>query len=94
MAQYIALLFVDGVQPLSLADCLHGCPVDAYKKDPVTGIVLHSTEACIGCQYCVWNCPYSVPQFNAERGVVGKCDMCHGRLTTGLEPACVKRRHR
>jgi formate dehydrogenase iron-sulfur subunit len=63
--------------------------VDAYKKDPVTGIVLHSAEACIGCQYCVWNCPYSVPQFNAERGVVGKCDMCHGRLTSGLEPACV-----
>src|SRR5215469_4543985 len=70
------------------ADCLHGCPVDAYKKDPATGIVLHSAEACIGCQYCVWNCPYSVPQFNAERGVVGKCDMCHGRLSTGLEPAC------
>ena len=71
------------------ADCLRGCPVDAYKKDPVTGIVLHSAEACIGCQYCVWNCPYSVPQFNPERGVVGKCDMCHGRLTSGLEPACV-----
>jgi len=71
------------------ADCLKGCPVDAFKKDPVTGIVLHSAEACIGCQYCVWNCPYSVPQFNPERGVVGKCDMCHGRLTTGLEPACV-----
>jgi DMSO reductase iron-sulfur subunit len=71
------------------ADCLRGCPVDAYKKDPVTGIVMHSAEACIGCQYCVWNCPYSVPQFNPERGVVGKCDMCHGRLTSGLEPACV-----
>ncbi len=71
------------------ADCLRGCPVDAYTKDPVTGIVLHSAEACIGCQYCVWNCPYSVPQFNAERGVVGKCDMCRGRLMDGLEPACV-----
>ena len=71
------------------ADCLKGCPVNAYKKDPATGIVLHSAEACIGCQYCVWNCPYSVPQFNPERGVVGKCDMCHGRLTDGLEPACV-----
>lgn len=71
------------------AECLKGCPVEAYTKDPVTGIVLHSATACIGCQYCVWNCPYSVPQFNAERGVVGKCDMCHGRLTDGLEPACV-----
>lgn len=71
------------------AECLKGCPVEAYTKDPRTGIVLHSSEACIGCQYCVWNCPYSVPQFNAERGVVGKCDMCHDRLTEGLEPACV-----
>lgn len=71
------------------ADCVRGCPVDAYTKDPVTGIVLHSADACIGCQYCVWNCPYSVPQFNPERGVVGKCDMCHGRLVDGLEPACV-----
>jgi DMSO reductase iron-sulfur subunit len=71
------------------AECLKGCPVEAYTKDPATGIVLHSADACIGCQYCVWNCPYSVPQFNEERGVVGKCDMCHGRLTDGLEPACV-----
>ncbi len=71
------------------ADCVKGCPVEAYTKDPVTGIVLHSADACIGCQYCVWNCPYSVPQFNAARGVVGKCDMCHNRLTDGLEPACV-----
>ena len=71
------------------AECVKGCPVDAYTKDPVTGIVLHSADACIGCQYCVWNCPYSVPQFNPERGVVGKCDMCKGRLEDGFEPACV-----
>jgi DMSO reductase iron-sulfur subunit len=71
------------------AECVKGCPVDAYTKDPVTGIVLHSADACIGCQYCVWNCPYSVPQFNQERGVVGKCDMCKGRLEDGREPACV-----
>lgn len=71
------------------ADCLRGCPVNAYTKDPLTGIVLHSASACIGCQYCVWNCPYSVPQFNEERGVVGKCDMCRDRLLDGREPACV-----
>jgi DMSO reductase iron-sulfur subunit len=69
--------------------CLIGCPVDAYKKDPVTGIVQHNPETCIGCQYCTWNCSYGVPQYNPERGVVGKCDMCYGRLTDGREPACV-----
>ena len=58
--------------------CMTGCPVDAYSKDPVTGIVRHSADACIGCQYCTWNCSYGVPQYNPERGVVGKCDMCYG----------------
>jgi DMSO reductase iron-sulfur subunit len=69
--------------------CLAGCPVDAYTKDPATGIVSHSADACIGCQYCTWNCSYGVPQYNADRGVVGKCDMCRGRLEDGAAPACV-----
>ena len=69
--------------------CMSGCPTGAYAKDAKTGIVLHDADICIGCEYCIWNCPYSVPAFNAERGVVGKCDMCHGRLTAGDSPACV-----
>jgi len=31
--------------------CLIGCPVEAYTKDPKTGVVLHSADTCIGCQY-------------------------------------------
>ena len=69
--------------------CMTGCPTRAYTKDERTGIVLHDTEACIGCEYCIWNCPYSVPSFNEERGVVSKCDMCHERLADGDAPACV-----
>lgn len=70
--------------------CLDGCPVQAYEKDPVTGIVRHLDDQCIGCQYCVLKCPYEVPQYNAARGIVRKCDMCHGRLSAGEAPACVQ----
>ncbi|MBI2340697.1 MAG: dimethyl sulfoxide reductase anchor subunit [Deltaproteobacteria bacterium] len=70
--------------------CLTGCPVDAYTKDEKTGIVRMKEDACIGCQYCTWNCPYGAPQFNKERGMVTKCDMCHGRIEQGQNPACVE----
>ncbi len=69
--------------------CLIGCPVEAYSKDGITGIVDLDSDLCIGCQYCTWNCSYGVPQYNPERGIVGKCDMCHDRLDQGSMPACV-----
>lgn len=70
--------------------CLAGCPVDAYEKDPVTGIVVHLDDQCIGCGYCTLTCPYEVPRFNPSRGIVRKCDMCRGRLEVGEAPACVQ----
>lgn len=70
--------------------CLNGCPVEAYTKIQETGIVEHNPDICIGCQYCTWNCSYGVPQYNPERGTVGKCDMCHQRLSDGDAPACVE----
>ena len=70
--------------------CLAGCPVKAYEKDPVTGIVRHLDDQCIGCQYCVFTCPYEVPRFNQSKGIVRKCDMCADRLEVGEAPACVQ----
>jgi DMSO reductase iron-sulfur subunit len=68
--------------------CLEGCPTKAYEKLP-NGVVQHHADECIGCQYCTWNCPYSVPVFQPDRKIVTKCDMCLPRLEAGHTPACV-----
>ncbi|MCF7762900.1 MAG: dimethyl sulfoxide reductase anchor subunit [Verrucomicrobia bacterium] len=70
--------------------CLNGCPVLAYEKDPLTGIVRHLDDQCIGCQYCVMKCPYDVPKYSDRMGIVRKCDMCQQRLGDGEAPACVQ----
>jgi formate dehydrogenase iron-sulfur subunit len=68
--------------------CMIGCPTEAYVK-LTNGIVQHLADECIGCQYCTWNCPYSVPVFHAARKIVSKCDMCKPRLDAGFTSACV-----
>ncbi len=70
--------------------CLSGCPVNAYEKDPLTGIVKHLDDQCFGCQYCTLACPYDVPKYHAAKGIVRKCDMCSSRLAVGEPPACAQ----
>ena len=70
-------------------ECLKGCPTNAYIKLE-NGIVFHDDPNCIGCQYCTWNCPYEVPVFNPDRGIVTKCHMCVDRLEANQTPACVQ----
>jgi DMSO reductase iron-sulfur subunit len=70
-------------------ECLKGCPTNSYIKFE-NGIVYHDDDVCIGCQYCTWNCPYEVPIFNPDRGIVTKCHMCHEKLDEGQTPACVQ----
>ncbi len=70
--------------------CMKGCPVKAYEKDAVTGIVKHLDDQCIGCQYCMLMCPYDAPKYSPSRGIVRKCDMCSDRLAVDEAPACVQ----
>ena len=70
--------------------CMLGCPVNAYEKDAVTGIVAHLDDQCIGCKYCMFMCPYDVPSYSESKGIVRKCNMCADRLQVGEAPACVQ----
>ena len=78
------------------AGCVSVCPVNAMRKDPETGVVTHHPEACIGCRYCVYACPYNVPKFDFDGpfGQIRKCQFCNQagveRLDRGLLPGCVE----
>lgn len=72
--------------------CVSACPVSAMKKDPVTGIVSHDKDACIGCRYCVAACPFRVPRFTYDRAFpqISKCQLCRHRMADGKYSACAE----
>ena len=70
------------------APCMDNCPALAYSRSPITGAILHSPDACIGCKYCTWNCPYDAPKYNPISGIINKCNLCESRLTDNQKPAC------
>lgn len=71
------------------APCLKQCPTTSIRRDPQTGAVLIDEDKCIGCGYCIWNCPYEAPVYNPVKRTMEKCHFCNDRLHEGLEPACV-----
>ena len=68
--------------------CAGVCPTDAYTVRP-DGIVLIDASKCMGCGYCAWACPYGAPQYDAEHGIMTKCNFCYDYLDAGLPPNCV-----
>lgn len=68
--------------------CADTCPTKAIEKRE-DGIVVIDAELCIGCMACLPACPFGVMQFNAEKGIAEKCNMCLNRITKDRKPACV-----
>ena len=70
--------------------CLAACPAPGAIVQYENGIVDVNPEACIGCGFCATGCPFNVPKFHAKTGKMAKCTLCVDRVTSGLEPACIK----
>jgi formate dehydrogenase iron-sulfur subunit len=74
--------------------CASACPVGAWSKRE-DGPVVYDSSRCIGCRYCMNACPFGVPHFEWNKGIIDqplitKCTMCAHRLDKGEEPACVQ----
>lgn len=72
--------------------CISACPVSALTKHPETGVVEYDKDRCIGCRYCVYACPFSVPKYEYDDafGQIRKCELCRHRLVDRELPGCVE----
>ncbi len=70
--------------------CVSACTVGALQKNE-DGIITYDNDACIGCRYCMYACPFEVPHFEwaNQFALITKCDLCVSRLEEGqAAPAC------
>lgn len=68
--------------------CMAACSSDAIHKTE-SGYTVIDHEKCIGCGYCVQNCPWSVPMVDETKHKSYKCTGCIDRVENGMKPACV-----
>jgi formate dehydrogenase iron-sulfur subunit len=69
--------------------CAAVCPVEAITKY-AEGPVVIDQDVCIGCEYCIYACPWGVISKNPATHKASKCTMCNDRLSTGESPFCVQ----
>jgi Fe-S-cluster-containing dehydrogenase component len=70
--------------------CVSVCPVGAFQKDPVNGVVYYIENKCIGCRYCMIACPFNIPRYEWHLALpqVRKCQLCRHRFAEGKYAAC------
>jgi Fe-S-cluster-containing dehydrogenase component len=67
--------------------CADVCPEEAIQKRD-DSIVVMDYDLCTGCQACMDACPYAAIDFDDERDIANKCNLCYHRIDKGLIPAC------
>lgn len=71
------------------AACMKSCPAGAISHTSY-GTVMIDEKKCIGCNYCIANCPFDVMGFDRDTNVARKCTFCVERIAAGEIPACAK----
>lgn len=76
------------------AACEKVCPESAIHTTSLGNVVIDQ-EKCVGCSYCVQNCPFDIVELAEYVNADGekeqraqKCNMCDDRIQVGLQPAC------
>lgn len=69
--------------------CVKVCP---QKAMTITewGAVIKDYDKCIGCQYCTYACPFTIPKYHKRTDKATKCTLCYDRVEAGEQPACAK----
>lgn len=88
----------DGLSPVwARNSCMHCeyptcaaiCPVEAITKCEEGPLVINK-DICIGCDYCIYACPWGVISKDDLAGKATKCTMCSDRVSEGNDPFCVQ----
>ena len=64
--------------------CQKVCPANAISRDATTDAMILDTDKCLGCQMCVYACPFGALSFDPTDRTMIKCDLCEG------DPECAK----
>ena len=89
---------LEGLSPLwARNSCMHCefpmcaavCPVEAITKYEEGPVVINQ-EVCIGCEYCIYACPWGVITKNNITDKASKCTMCSERISEDKSPFCVQ----
>lgn len=73
-----------------VAPCAQVCPVLAILITPDGVVQQADASRCIGCQNCVYACPFGVPKIDLEARLMKKCNLCYDRTVRGLQPWCAQ----